>query len=355
MRLLIITNDYPPKPGGIQMYLQNLVDAHPDPVHVVAPHDDTAVPDEDGVTRGSRKYMLPTAEIHALVKSAVRSFKPDAILFGAPHPLTPLGPKLRSEFGIPFGILHHGAEVTIPAAIPLVSRRLGRTLAEADVRFAVSRFTAGEVEALSGEPATFLGAGVEIDTFTPANTGSTNQVPVIGCVSRFVPRKGQERVLAAAAMLDREVEVLLVGKGRDEHKLRKRATELGVPTRFEIDVPWSELPGLYREMDIFVMPCRSRWNGLEVEGLGLVFLEAAATGLPVIAGDSGGSPETVRVGETGFVATTPDDIAMYVNDLLDHPEKARSMGAAGREFVVSEFTWERVVQRLRDGFAPHVR
>jgi phosphatidylinositol alpha-1,6-mannosyltransferase len=354
MRLLIVTNDFPPESGGIQMYLQNLVNAYPDPVHVVAPSDPAASPDETGVTRGDRSYMLPTGKTHALIRDAVTSFEPDAVLFGAPHPLTPLGRKLRDEFGMPFGILSHGAEVTIPGAVPVAGGWLGRTLATADVRFAVSRFTADNVEKISGSPATFLGAGVEVDTFTPAATPNSNLRPVIGCVSRFVPRKGQERVIEAVAQLDRDVQVLMVGKGRTEGRIRKKAEELGVDTRFEIDVPWSELAGLYREMDVFVMPTRSRWGGLEVEGLGLVFLEAAASGLPVIAGDSGGSPETVVVGETGFIASEVSDIAAALDSLLDDPVRAAEMGAAGREFVVREFTWERVIERLRDGFAPYL-
>jgi len=355
MRLLIVTNDYPPKPGGIQMYLQNLVDAYPDDVHVVAPSDDDAGVDEAGVTRGERGYMLPTRKTLALVSRVVGSFEPDAILFGAPHPLTPLGPKLRERFGIPFGVLSHGAEITIPGAVPIVSRKLGSVLAAADVRFAVSRFTAANVARLSGEPATFLGAGVEVDTFTPGPSTRLKNRPVIGCVSRFVPRKGQEKVLEAASMLDRDVEVLMVGKGRTEKRIRKRAEELGVRTTFAVDVPWVDLPDLYRSMDVFVMPCESRWRGLEVEGLGLVFLEAAASGIPVIAGDSGGAPETVVVGETGFVATDPPTIARHIEGLLDGPARASAMGAAGRDFVVREFTWDRVIQRLYDGFASHLR
>jgi phosphatidylinositol alpha-1,6-mannosyltransferase len=280
---------------------------------------------------------------------------PDAILFGAPHPLTPLGPKLRDEFDIPFGILSHGAEITLPGAVPLVGGWLARTLAAADVRFAVSRFTAGNVAKLSGESATFLGAGVEIDTFTLPDVPPSNPKPVIGCVSRFVPRKGQERVIEAAASLDRDVQVLMVGKGRTEARIRKKAERLGVDTRFEVDVPWADLPGLYQQMDVFAMPCKSRWGGLEVEGLGLVFLEAAACGVPVIAGNSGGSPETVVVGETGFVASDVSDIATALESLLDDLVRAREMGAAGREFVVREFTWERVIERMRDGFAPHLR
>lgn len=353
MRLLVVTNDFPPKPGGIQMYLQNLVDAYPDPVHVFAPREAAAEP-KPGVTRGGARYMLPTSSTIERVADTVESFEPDAILFGAPHPLPRMGPALRDRFGVPFGVLSHGAEVTIPAAVPGVKSLLNRTLAAADVRFAVSRFTASNVERLTGEPTVFLGAGVEVDTFTPAPSRQTNDVPVIGCVSRFVPRKGQERVIEAAAMLDRPVQVLMVGKGRLESKLRRTADRLGVDVRFAVDVPWSDLPGLYHEMDVFVMPCRSRWGGLEVEGLGLVFLEAAASGLPVIAGDSGGSPETVVVGETGFVATDPESIALSLTAILDDPARAAAMGEAGRHFVLDEFTWERVIERLRGGFAPHV-
>ena len=354
MRLLVVTNDFPPKPGGIQMYLQNLVDAYPDPIHVFAPADPDVDPNESGVTRGDRAYMLPTSTTRQQVADTIEAFEPDAILFGAPHPLAEMVTKLREQFGIPFGILSHGAEITLPGAVPGVRTKLGRTLASADVRFAVSQFTVGNVESLSGASAHFLGAGVEVDTFTPPDEPPHNDPPVIGCVSRFVPRKGQERVIEAAALLERPVEVLMVGRGRTEDRIRRKADELGVQARFAVDVAWDELPDLYRQMDVFVMPTKSRWGGLEVEGLGLVFLEAAATGLPVIAGDSGGSPETVIVGETGFVATAPEAIAMSLTTLLDDPEKARRMGQRGREFVLAEFTWERVVERLYGGFSPHI-
>jgi phosphatidylinositol alpha-1,6-mannosyltransferase len=176
----------------------------------------------------------------------------------------------------------------------------------------------------------------------------------VGCVSRFVPRKGQHRLIAAATELRRRglaVTVLLVGKGRTEPRLRRLAERSGVPVRFEIDVPWERLGDLYREMDVFCMPCRSRWGGLEVEGLGLVFLEAAATGLPVLAGDSGGAPETVAPGETGFVVRSVADIVDGLESVLDDPERAAAMGRAGRERVGREFTWDRVVERLLAGLA----
>ncbi|MBP1632407.1 MAG: glycosyl transferase group 1, partial [Acidobacteria bacterium] len=136
--------------------------------------------------------------------------------------------------------------------------------------------------------------------------------------------------------------------------LRRLAAELEVPTRMEVAVPWARLPGLYREMTVFAMPCRSRWFGLEVEGLGLVFLEAAAAGLPVLAGDSGGSPETVLPGETGFIVTDDAALDEGLRLLLDDPVRAREMGRAGRERVLAEYTWEAVAGRLAEGLAAAV-
>ncbi len=154
--------------------------------------------------------------------------------------------------------------------------------------------------------------------------------------------------------MESDVPLLFVGKGRSEVKLRRKADALGVQARFEVDVPWSELAGLYQQMDVFCMPCKTRWGGLEVEGLGLVFLEAAATGVPVLAGDSGGSPETVLPGRTGFVVSDVDAIVEGLEILLADPPAARQMGARGRRFVESEFTWDRVIERLYGGFAPHL-
>ena len=352
MRLLIVTNDYPPKPGGIQMYLKNLVEEYPDEVHVVAPHDPMAEPNEEGVTRDSAGYMLPTRSTAKTIAVAAEKFEPDAVLFGAPHPLPLLGDLLRRAFGVPIGVLSHGAEITIPGAVPGVRQILGRSLSSADVRFAVSRYTARKVKRISGEPVVFLGAGVDLNAFKPPDEPSFNSPQVVGCVSRFVPRKGQDRLIEAAAQLDREVELLFVGKGRTEEQLRKKARNLGVNARFEVDVPWSRLPGLYQEMDVFCMPCKSRWGGLEVEGLGLVYLEAAATGIPVLVGNSGGSPETVLPGESGFVVTDVDAITEGLEILLSDPSAARQMGQEGRRLVESEYTWECVVERLYGGFEP---
>lgn len=344
MRLLLVTNDYPPEPGGIQQYLGNLVASYPGEVRVLAPAADRS---GSGVVRNPRRFMWPTRPIRRWVEGQVAEFGPDVVLFGAPHPLSWLGPALRKATGVPYAVLCHGAEVTIPAAFPLTRQLLRRPLRHADALFAVSRFTRRRVERLTGRAVEFLGAGVDVEVFRPGEPPSG--VPLVGCVSRLVPRKGQARLLRAVARVRRtgtEAEVLLVGKGREEQRLRRLAAALDVPTRFEIGVPWEALPGLYREMTVFAMPCRTRWLGLEAEGLGLVFLEAAASGLPVLAGDSGGSAETVVPGITGFVVTGDEHLDEGISRLLADPVAARRMGEAGRRRVVAEYTWEAVGSRL---------
>jgi len=350
VRVLLITNDYPPKPGGIQQYLGNLVAAFAGEVRVAAPADEG---DDPRVVRHERSFLWPTRPVRGWLEEQIGTFAPDVLLFGSPHPLALAGPALRKATGVPYAVICHGAEVTIPAAIPVARQVLRRPLRRADVVFGVSRFTCGRVERLADRPVRYLGAGVEA-AFTP---GEPPASPVVGCVSRFVPRKGQRRVLQAVARLraeGRDLSVLLVGKGRDEEDLRALAARLGVPTRLEVAVPWERLPGLYREMTLFAMPCRSRWFGLEVEGLGLVFLEAAAAGLPVLAGDSGGSPETVIPGETGFIVADEEALDEGIRLLLDDPARAREMGRKGRDRVLAEYTWEAVAGRLAEGLAAAV-
>jgi phosphatidylinositol alpha-1,6-mannosyltransferase len=347
VRLLLVTNDYPPRAGGIQQYLGNLVPHLDADVRVLAPAAGDHRPE---VIRHRRRFLWPTPSVRRWVGAHVADWGADVVLFGAPHPLAQLGPSLRKAAGVPFAVLCHGAEVVLPAAFPLTRQLVRHPLREADAVFAVSRFTTGRVERLSGRPVRYLGAGVD-DAFAP-DPDRPAEPGVVGCVSRFVPRKGQRRLLRSAARLagqGRDVSVLLVGRGRDESALRRLAARLDVPVRFEIDVPWSRLPELYREMGLFAMPCRSRWFGLEVEGLGLVFLEAAAVGVPVVAGDSGGAPETVVPGVTGFVVSDDGDLDEAMALLLDDASLAQRMGAAGRERVRAEYTWPDVAGRMMEG------
>ncbi len=353
MRLLLVTNDFPPKAGGIQQYLGNLVERFEGEVRVLAPLHE-GVPSQPNTVRGGRRYMLPTRKVQRWVRSNIEEFSPDVVLYGAPHPLAQLGPKLRAETGVPYGVITHGAEVTLPSAIPGLRQILGRTLKRADILFAVSRFTAARVGTLAGQEPVVLGVGVDLEVFYPAPPRPDGAAIVIGCASRFVPRKGHVRVIAAAetfAALGHSVEVLIAGKGRLEKRIRRRAATSTIPVRVEVDVEWSGLADLYREMDIFAMPSRSRWAGLEVEGLGIVYLEAAATGIPVVAGSSGGAPETVVPAVTGFVATS-------VNELVEAFELAVSsrveIGKAARVRAETDYSWEAVMDRFCAGLASAV-
>lgn len=346
MRLALVTNDFPPRPGGIQQYLGSLVDAYPHPLLVLGPSDRAAEPDERVVRHHSR-FMWPTRSVAAWIERELEAFDADVIMFGAPYPLARLGPRLSRTLNIPYSVVAHGAEVTLPARLPGMRQWVAGPLRRADARLALSDFTAGAVERISGRPVDIIGTGIDADHFFPGE-GSTSGA-VVGCVSRFVPRKGQHRLIEAVAELrsrGSEAELLLVGRGRTESALRTTAHELGVPTRFEVDVPWPALAGLYRQMDLFAMPCRSRWLGLEAEGFGLVYLEAAASGLPVLAGDSGGAPETVVPGVTGFVVSSTEALVEGLEMLLADPVRAAAMGHAGRQRVLSEFTWDRTIDRL---------
>lgn len=356
MRLLLVTNDYLPKPGGIQQYLGNLVDRYDGPVLVLAPHDKAAAPDAQ-VQRTRSRFMWPTPRVRSWVEEKARAFQPDVVLFGAPYPLPTLGPWLRDRLNVPYAVIGHGAEITVPAAFPITRRLLAQPLKKADVLFANSRWTADTLERITKRAVTYLGIGVDLEEFRPAE-GRWGEETTIGVVSRFIPRKGHAAVMQAANRLHDQgsnVRVKVVGRGRLEARLRRLAATLDVPVDFHVDIPWTDLPERYREMDIFAMPCRNRWLGLEQEGLGIVFLEAAATGLPVVAGASGGAPETVLPGKTGFVVHDAATLEEALTLLVSDAPRAAAMGAAGRAFMEDHHTWDAVMERLRLGLEQAVK
>jgi phosphatidylinositol alpha-1,6-mannosyltransferase len=289
--------------------------------------------------------MLPTRRVRRWIQREIESFSPDILVFGAPTPLAHLGPGLRRRTGVPYAVLCYGAEVTFPAAIPVARQVVAWPLRRADAVLALSAYTARRVERLVGKPVPTMGAGIGPQFSPPESRPSEH---VVGCVSRFVPRKGQARVLRAVGRLRKEgldVSVLLVGTGRDEQRLRRLADRLGIPTRFEVGIPYDRLPDMYSQMSVFAMPSRSRWFGLEVEGLGLVYLEASATGVPVVTGDSGGAPETVVPGVTGFVADSDETLLDALRLLISDPDRAREMGEAGNRWVAEEYSWAAVARR----------
>ena len=366
MTLLLLTNDFPPRAGGIQQYCYNLVSRlDPGSVVVYAPawrgatEFDARQPFR--VVRHPSSRILPTGDVARRVIALVREVCPDVVCFGASFPLGLLAGRVTRATGVPCMGFSHGVEVAV-GRVPLLRRLLARVAGELRLITAVSRWSAARVEqGVRGRcPVELLPSGVATDLYHPGVDGglvrarhSLGTSPVCVCVSRLVPRKGQDRLIQAwPAVVARvpDAHLLLVGGGPYERRLRRLAAASPVRDRIHLtgEVPWDELPAYYAAGDVFAMPCRTRWLGLDLEALGAVFLEAAATGLPVVAGRSGGAPETVIEGETGTVvdgrraAAVGEAVAALLADL----PRARAMGQAGRRFVEARYGWDAVVARF---------
>ncbi|MGH2819902.1 MAG: glycosyltransferase family 4 protein, partial [Actinomycetota bacterium] len=279
----------------------------------------------------------------------------DLVLFGTPWPLLLLGPRLKRR-GFRYASLVYGAETLLPSALPGLREALARALAEADLLLVISQFTAGALRSLlegkgrACPPIGLLRAQIDLHRFHPGSGGPAARralgVPpeakVVLCFGRLVRRKGVHRLIEALPAIKQhvpEAALVVAGTGPEERRLRRLAGNAG-PVYFAGPVPEERAPGVYAAADVFVLPVADRWFGFEVEGLGVVLLEAAASGVPCIAGRSGGSPEAVRDGETGFVvdATDPDELVGRITWLLEDPDRGRDMGRAGRSFVENEFS-----------------
>jgi phosphatidylinositol alpha-1,6-mannosyltransferase len=368
VRLLVITNDFPPRPGGIQQYVHNLL-TRLDGIDVTvftSRWDGWAEFDAEqpfDVVRAATTMLLPTPGVLRRVVELTRALGPDLVLFGAAFPLGLLAGRITEATGVPCMGFSHGVEVAM-ARVPVARSLMTKVAGDLRMLTAVSGWAARRVEkAARGRcPVELLVSGVSVTDYNPMIDGSgvrerysLGDDPVCVCVSRLVPRKGQDVLIEAWPQVVAavpEARLLLVGGGPKEKQLRKMAAESLVADRITITggVSWSELPAAYAAGDVFAMPCRTRWAGLDLEALGVVFLEAAATGLPVVAGDSGGAPETVAEGETGTVVDGRDRaaVARAVTDLLADPEKARKQGTAGRARVEAEFAWEAIARRFQE-------
>jgi len=366
MSMLLITNDFPPRAGGIQQYCYNLVAGlPPGEVAVYAPAWPGAAEFDAAqafrVVRHPTRRMLPGRAVGGRAVRLVQELRPDVVVFGAAFPLGLLARRITRETGVPCMGFTHGVEVAV-GRVPLVRRLMTRVAGDLRLATAVSRWSARRVErVVRGRcPVELLVSGVAVDEYHPGVDGRAvrarhglGDAPVCVCVSRLVPRKGQDRLIRAWASVAARVpdaRLLVVGGGPYARRLSKLAAASPVADQivFTGEVPWAELPAHYAAGDVYAMPCRTRWLGLDLEALGVVFLEAAATGLPVVAGRSGGAPETVEHGVTGLVVDgrRPEPVGRAVAELLADPGRARAMGEAGRRRAEAEFSWEAVVAQL---------
>jgi phosphatidylinositol alpha-1,6-mannosyltransferase len=363
-RVLVVTNDFPPRVGGVQQYVWNLVRSLPaERVSVLAPNwpgwRDHDAAQRFPIHRWPARFLWPTAELGRRMRSLVREHQADVVLFGHGLPLPLLGEGLR-ERGVPYVALTHGAEVWL-ARPPGLAGLLSRALEGAREVTAVSDYTARTIRRVvpPAVPVTVLNPGVDAESFAPSVDGSwvrerhaLGDRPVVLCVSRLVPRKGQDVLIRSLPLLQTRAPgaaLVLAGGGPYREALeRAAATSPSNSVVFAGEVSDDQLPAYYAACDVFAMPCRSRWGGLEVEGFGIVFLEAAASRKAAVGGHSGGAGEAVVDEQTGLLVqgAEPKAVALACAKLLRFPDLAASLGTAGRLRVENRFTWPRRAEVL---------
>ncbi|MGC9438486.1 glycosyltransferase family 4 protein [Streptomyces sp. WG5] len=375
-KTLIVTNDFPPRPGGIQAFLHNMA-LRLDPERLVVyastwkrgreGTEATAAFDAEQpftVVRDRTTMLLPTPGATRRAVGLLREHGCTSVWFGAAAPLGLMAPALRRAGAERIVATTHGHEAgwaQLPAARQLL-RRIGEST---DTITYLGEYTrsriAGALTPRAAARMTQLPPGVDEKTFHPGSGGDEVRArlgltgrPVVVCVSRLVPRKGQDTLIRAMPRIlaaEPDAVLLIVGGGPYEKELRRLAAGTGVAAsvHFTGAVPWSELPAHYGAGDVFAMPCRTRRGGLDVEGLGIVYLEASATGLPVVAGDSGGAPDAVLDGETGWVVRgdSEEQTADRVVTLLADAELRRRMGERGRAWVEEKWRWDLLAEHLR--------
>jgi phosphatidyl-myo-inositol dimannoside synthase len=366
-RTLLVTNDFPPRQGGIQSFLHELAIRQPAGSLVVyaSEHPGSAAFDADQpfpVLRHPTGLLLPTPGVRRRAVTALRDFGCTRVWFGAAAPLGLLAPALRAAGATRIVATTHGHEAGW-AMLPGARQALRRIGAGCDVVTYLGEYFRQRLAGSLGRSAELvqLTPGVDVDVFHPGVDGAAVRArhgltgrPLIVCVSRLVPRKGQDTLIHALPAVRRQVPdamLLLVGGGSYRDELETLAGSLGVAdaVAFTGGIAHDELPAHYAAGDVFAMPCRTRRGGLDVEGLGIVYLEASATGLPVLVGDSGGAPDAVRDGETGYLVDgrdVPAVAARLTELLLDDGLRGR-LGRAGRAWMQRDWRWDVLAERLR--------
>lgn len=376
-RTLWVCPDFPPRAGGIEQFLVNLVRRlDPDATRVLtatwpgAAAYDAANPWR--TDRVGRRPLLPTPALARVVRAAARAHRAEVVVYGVAWPIA----ELAGAVGLPSLALTMGHEAgMVRVGLGRVVRRVARRV---DALGVLSGFTRRELTRwTAGTPVVDVLPGVDTDLFTPAVDGGAvrarhgipPEAPLAVCVSRLVRRKGQDVLVEAWPVVRSRVpgaRLLLVGSGPLRSRLAQRVRALGLGGSVTLagGVPWEELPAHHAAADVFAMPCRTRASGLDVEGLGIVYLEAQACGVPVVGGRSGGAPEAVRDGETGLVVDGRSRAAVEgaVAGLLADPTRREAMGRAGRAFVERTWSWpvvtsgfHELLARLADARAPQPR
>jgi phosphatidylinositol alpha-1,6-mannosyltransferase len=358
---LLATNDFPPKVGGIQTYLYELWRRLPPSETTVLTTPYAGAPEWDAATpfrveRTRERFLLPSRSLAGRIDGLAREVGADVVFLDPMLPLGLVGPRLDAA---PYVVVAHGAEVTVYGSVPVSRSRARRVLRGAAGIVAAGRYPAERAVRVAGRPLPTLivPPGVDPARFVPLDAGERRaarlafgldpDAPLVVGVSRLVPRKGFDVLLDAVAGLP-GVQVAIAGTGRDEARLRRRARRLGGRAVILGRVDDDDLPRLYGAADVFAMLCRDRWGGLEAEGFGIVFVEAASCGVPSVAGRSGGVRDAVIDGETGFVVEPKDvgAVRAAIDRVLGDASLQRRLGDAARARVVRELSYDALAARL---------
>lgn len=365
---LLVTNDFAPKTGGIQVYLYELwrrLEKGRVAVLTANSHADAATFDASSdliIDRvATRTLFWPSLKTKRAIEQAISRHDPKIVLLDPAWPLGLIGPFLSR----PFGVILHGAEVAIPARIPLLASSLRFVLRRAKVAICAGNYPEAEARRCAATrmaPVIQIAPGVDTTRFLPLTSAQRDeqrrhfdfpeQALVVTSYSRLVPRKGMDVLIRASAKLSSQFPNLLVaigGTGRDRARLERLAHRLDAPVRFFGRISDDELPSWLASSDFMVMDCRSRWAGFEQEGFGIVFVEAAACALAQIAGRSGGSHDAVINEQTGLIvdnARSVDDLAAAMSRLMSDPSLRQRLALAARENAETHFEWSRLAHTL---------
>ena len=365
-RHLLVTNDFPPKLGGIQQYLWELwrrLDPERFEVHTTPYAGDAAFDAEQPyrVVRSAEPVLLPYPWLAKRLDTAAAAFEADLTVIDPAVPLGIIGPFLER----PYAVVLHGAEVTIPGRIPGSRQALARVLDNAVGVISAGEYALAEAERAVGRELrnVVIPPGVDVERYRPLPDaakadarkafGIAPDAPFIFSLSRLVPRKGMDTLIASASRLQKQFPDLVVciaGDGRDRARLQRRIDATGAPVRLLGRISDDDKAALLSTADLFAMLCRNRWGGLEQEGFGIVFVEAAAAGTPQVAGDSGGASEAVANGETGSIVSHDAlvaEVTSTIADLLVDSQRLTEMGVASRHRATTEFSYDVLAMQLQ--------
>ena len=371
-KILLVTNDLGPRAGGIETFILGLLehlDGSAIVIYTAAQQGselfDATLSARTGaiIIRDKRRILIPTPSINRRVRAVAEKYESEIVWFGAAMPLAWMSALLKRAGVRRVVALTHGHEVWW-AKLPVFRQIFSHSTRSIDVLTYLGQFTRRAMAPVIHSSCLMvqIAPGISIDHFKPGPKSielitelELEGRQVLISVGRLVHRKGQDKLLEALPQIllrHPNLVLLLVGVGPRQKKLNQlvRRNELEDYVRFIGRIKYKELPEYFRLGDLFVMPSRSRLAGLEVEGLGIVYLEASASGIAVLAGASGGAPDAVIPGKTGEIVdgTSMSEIALAINELLDHPSRLLEMGAAGREWTEERWSWEIRGERFKE-------